>query len=66
MSQLKIYAALFCLEYGVDPYNISMVTRIYQLNEILEEEPKPDEIKEVMGKIIHFDKLIEEIKAGEM
>lgn len=65
MSQLKIYAALFCLEYSQDPSNISIVTRIYQSNEIIEEEPEAVEIREVMNKIIHFDKLIEEIKAGE-
>lgn len=65
MNQLKIYAALFCLEYSVLPENISFITRIYQLNEILEEEPEPTEINEIMAKIIHFDELIEQIKAGE-
>lgn len=65
MNQLKVYDALFCLEYGFKPKDISIIDRIYQLNEIMEEEPEADEIEEVMAKIIHFDKLIESIKAGE-
>lgn len=65
MNQLKIYNALFCLEYSVDPNSISMISRIYQLNEIFEEEQNPDEIKDIMNRIIHFDKLIDRVKAGE-
>lgn len=65
MNQLKIYNALFCLEYSVDPHTISMISRIYQLNEIFEEEQNPDEIKDIMNRIIHFDKLIDRVKAGE-
>lgn len=65
MSQLKIYAALFCLEYSVKPEDIGIVTRIYQLNEIIEEEPEANEIHTIMDKIIHFDELMEKIKAGE-
>lgn len=65
MNQLKIYNALFCLEYSVDPKSISMVSRIYQLNEIFEEEQDADEIKSIMNRIMHFDKLIDRVKAGE-
>jgi len=64
MNQLKIYTALFCLEYGVKPEDITMISRIYQLDEIFEVEQETDEIHDVMDKIIHFDKMIEEIKAG--
>lgn len=65
MNQLKVYNALFCLEYSVDPKDITMISRIYQLNEIIEEEQNAAEIKDIMNRIIHFDKLIENIKAGE-
>lgn len=65
MNQLKIYNALFCLEYSVDPHSISMVSRIYQLNEVFEEEQNADEIKDIMNRIMHFDKLIDHVKAGE-
>lgn len=65
MNQLKIYSALFCLEYSIDPNDISMISRIYQSNEIIEEELEAEEIKDIMNKIMHFDQLIESVKAGE-
>ena len=39
MEQLRIYAALFCLEYKVEPKTIDVVLRIYQNNQIVEEIP---------------------------
>ena len=62
MMQLIIYASLFCLEYGVDPYKIEFELRIYQNNEIEIHIPEPDEIQEVMTKIIEYDKHIEFFK----
>lgn len=35
MDQLRVYAALFCLEYKFDPKTINMELRIYQSNEVL-------------------------------
>lgn len=57
--QLFVYAALFCLEYGYKPFDISYELRIYQSNEVRIFEPDPEEIARVMDKIIHFDKLIQ-------
>ena len=65
MAQLDIYNALFCLEYDILPTEISSELRIYQNDEIYIREPEPDEIAHVMSKIVHFDKLIEAIKAEE-
>ncbi len=65
MNQLKIYDALFCLEYSVEPKDIQIINRIYQLNEIFEEEQDPEEIAGIERKIVHFDKLIDSVKAGE-
>ena len=65
MNQLKVYDALFCLEYNINPKDITIIDRIYQLNEIFEEEQDPEEIIGVENRIIHFDKLINGIKAGE-
>lgn len=65
MEQLMIYAALFCLEYKVKPSEIDMELRIYQSDEILHHEPEPEEIMEIVDKIIAFDKLINRIKAEE-
>lgn len=65
MEQLEIYAALFCLEYKIDPGNIGIELRIYQNNEILCHEPAAEEIAPIMQKIISFDKIIDQIKEQE-
>lgn len=62
MTQLKIYAALFCLEYDVRPGDISAELRIYQNDEVMIEEPDVDELGHIIDKIVHFNKLIEDIK----
>lgn len=61
-NQVEIYAALFCLEYKMNPYDIEMILRIYQNDEILEILGDPKWIKKIMDKIILFDKRIEEMK----
>lgn len=61
MEQLEIYAALFCLEYKVKPTDIEMELRIYQNDEILYSNPEPEEIIEIMEKIIHLDKLLMDV-----
>jgi hypothetical protein len=61
-KQLEVYAALFCLEYGVDPYTIEIELRIYQRDEIRVFEPHPDRIAQIMEVIIDFDRQIETIK----
>lgn len=64
--QLEIYAALFCLEYDVNPAEIlDIVLRIYQLDETLEEHPSPDDILAIMERIIEFDRIIEELKGEQ-
>lgn len=65
MWQLRIYAALFCLEYRIKPEKIRMVLRIYQNDEIKEEEADPAEIRSIMNKIIDDDKIISNLKAKE-
>lgn len=62
MKQLEIYAALFCLEYGVSPYDIDIELRIYQREEIQVHNPPPELILEIMDKIIYFDQRLEMIK----
>jgi len=65
MEQLKIYAALFCLEYRVDPKDIEIELRIYQFNQIAIESPAPEEILAICDKIVHFDKVIKKINIEE-
>lgn len=63
-KQLEIYAALFCLEYEVDPFMIDFELRIYQRDEVLVHDPSSDRIQEVMLTIVHADQHIEEVKAS--
>lgn len=56
--QLEVYAALFCLEYRVKPFETDIELRIYQNDETREYEGDPDVITHIMDKIITFDKRI--------
>lgn len=59
MEQLYIYCAEFCLEYKVDPRKIKTIeTRIYQLGEVLIDNPSGDYIYEIMEKIKENNNLI--------
>lgn len=50
--QLYIYAALFCLEYKVDPKKLNLIEcRIYQNMEVIIDNPSGDVIKEIMDTI---------------
>lgn len=60
--QLEVYAALFCLEYVVSPFDINMELRIYQNDDVRTFIPDPDHIAHVMDRIITFDRRIEELK----
>ena len=64
-KQLEIYAALFCLEYSVDPFSIEINLRIYQNDEPDVYEPNPHRIVSIMEKIVEFDAQIERLKASE-
>lgn len=59
MEQLEIYAALFCLEYRIKPFDIEIELRIYQNDTIIVHEPDPQDIVKIMDKIIHLNKLLE-------
>lgn len=59
MEQLYIYAALFCLEYHVNPKDLSKIEcRIYQNLEVLIDEPGYEVIEDVMNKIVYDTNLI--------
>lgn len=61
MEQLIIYAALFCLEYRIKPFEIETTElRIYQKNEVLFHNPEPEEIMQACNKIIEFDKFLKQ------
>lgn len=58
IKQVEVYAGYFCLEYGVNPTEINTHLRIYQNSEIIVHDPDPDEIWNVMDRIIAFDHII--------
>lgn len=63
--QLEIYAALFCLEYGISPFDIEIELRIYQRDNVRIFEPFAETIAHIMETIIEFDRQIEQMKASE-
>ena len=65
MEQLKIYAALFCLEYKYKPSKIEMELRLYQSDEVIYHNPTAEEIEPIMEKIVTFDKIIADMKQEE-
>lgn len=65
MNQLKIYMALFCLEYNTDPSKIDNELRIYQNDSVTVEQADPEDINSIIDKIILFDKQIEKLKSEE-
>lgn len=66
MTQLYVYAALFCLEYDILPTEIDSEFRIYQNDDVIvDEDPDIDKISHIMDKIVHFDDIIRRIKLEE-
>ena len=66
LEQLIVYAALFCLEYGVKPGEIEYELRLYQSNEIIVSNPTVEDIAPVMDKIVTFDRIINDIRREEL
>lgn len=62
MEQLEIYAALFCLEYKIKPEDIHIELRIYQNDDIEIFEPTSDEINNIINKIKHLNKVLENVE----
>lgn len=61
-KQLQVYAAIFCLEYAVDPYEIDIELRIYQREEVRIFEAIPEGIAAIMDKIVAADHYIQTLK----
>lgn len=63
-DQLIAYAAFFCLEYDFKPGELTFDLRIYQNDLVLRYEDDPiTDILHAMNQIVHFDKIIEELRA---
>ena len=62
MEQLLIYAALFCLEYRVKPAELNgCELRLYQSDEVICDNPEPEDILAVMDKIVQLNKALERV-----
>ena len=65
MEQLMIYAALFCLEYKINPTDIEIELRIYQSDEVLYHNPPAEDIRSIMDRIVYLDKMLERLDCEE-
>ena len=65
MEQLMIYAALFCLEYKIQPSDIEIELRIYQSDEVLYHNPTAESISSIMDRIVYLDKMLERLDCEE-
>lgn len=66
IEQLRIYAALFCLEYGFKPGDIDIELRIYQNDEVIEDFPTAEQIAPIIDHIVHLDKILEKSEYEEV
>lgn len=66
IEQLKVYAALFCLEYKVKPSDIDIELRVYKTDEVVCHRPDPQEIVHIMDKIVHIDNILKKIDSEEV
>lgn len=58
IEQLKVYAALFCLEYKIKPSEIKMELRVYKNNDVLVCNPTAEDIVPIMETIVRLNKVI--------
>jgi hypothetical protein len=61
--QLEVYAAIFCLEYEIDPFKLRGIElRIYQDGGVREYIGDPYFIKGIMDKIVMFDEILNRLR----
>ena len=64
LHQLEVYAAFFCMEYHIQPKDISMELRIYWMDEIITGIPTAADIVPIIDKTITHDNYINNLKEG--
>lgn len=60
VTQLEVYAALFCLEYGLKPEEIVIILQIYQNDKIIGGLADPVVIRQRMTRIVEADLWVQE------
>lgn len=66
LEQLEVYAALFCLEYGIKPGNIDIKLRVYKNDEVVCHEPTAEDILPIMDHIVHLNKILDKYDKQEV
>lgn len=62
MTQLEVYTAFFCLEYGYKPADLDVHLRIYQNDEIWHHTPELENLVYIIDKIVTSDRILNEEK----
>lgn len=65
IHQLEIYAAFWCLEYDVNPFDITFELRIFQNDDVQVFLGDPAAVNKIMTTIVEFDRIITLTKAEE-
>lgn len=61
--QLEVYAALFCLEYEIDPVSLRGIElRIYKDGTVIVFDADPYFIRGIMDKIVKFDAILNRLR----
>jgi len=61
--QLEVYAALFFLEYEINPFSTRAIElRIYKDNRVWFYEGEPATIQAIMDKIVRFDQILNKLR----
>jgi hypothetical protein len=61
--QLEVYAALFCLEYEIDPFSLRGIElRLYKDGRVFLYDADPYFIRDIMDKIIRFDEILNRLR----
>jgi len=61
--QLEVYAALFCLEYEIDPFSLRGIElRLYKDSRVFLYNADPYFIRDIMDKIIRFDEILNKLR----
>jgi hypothetical protein len=61
--QLEVYAALFCLEYEIDPFSLRGIElRLYKDGKVFLYDADPAYIKGIMDKIVEFDGILNQLR----
>jgi hypothetical protein len=66
ITQLEVYAALFCLEYSYEPEEITIILRIYQNDKIIGGPADPARIRHIMKAIREKDRLVTKFRKEVM